>query len=96
MVCRSSFCHCLSFLFPFVRTHKRYYYTNKVTGDSQWEFPSEECDDDMEVDAPSEEVPTQMSVASGTSDQGGVPVWSYPGEVEHLFSARLGVVAGVK
>ena len=70
-----------SYLFPFDRTHKRYYYTNRVTGDSQWEYPSEEFGGDMDVDAPSEQVPAQISVAAVTSSQESVPVWSYPGEI---------------
>ena len=78
-----------SYLFPSDRTHKRYYYTNKVTGDSQWEYPSEEFGGDMDVDAPSEEAPAPISVAAVTSNRGSVPVWSYPGEiwVPHTYSA---------
>ena len=74
--------------FPFDRMHKRYYYTSKVTGDSQWEYPSEEFGGDMDVDTPSEEAPTctQISVAIETSSQGNVPVWSYPGEIKDLHS----------
>ena len=65
----------------FPRSHKRYYYTNEVTGDSQWEYPSEEFGGEMEVDAPSEDaMPSQIVASTGTSDHCTVPGWTYPGE----------------
>ena len=67
----------------FRRTHKRYYYTNGVTGDSQWEFPSEEFGGEMEIDTAIEEATpsTQVAEPIGTDEQANVPVWSYPGEI---------------
>ena len=40
----------------------------------------------MEVDddAPSEEAPVQISVATAASNKGSVPVWSYPGKIGAL------------
>ena len=50
---------------------------NKVTGDSQWEYPSDESGADVKEDTPSVEVPAQSSAAAVTSS---LAVWSYPGE----------------
>ena len=85
-------------MFAFNRIHKHYYYTNKVTGDSQWEYPADEFGGDMDVDAPSEETTGEISVAppapaaavavTVTSKQESVPVWSYPGEIVYLTLQR--------
>lgn len=81
-----------SHLFAFNRIHKHYYYTNKVTGDSQWEYPADEFGGDMDVDAPSEETTGEISVAppaaavvTVTSQQESAPVWSYPGDIVYLI-----------
>ena len=63
----------------FDRTHKRYYYTNKVTGDSQWEYPSDETGTDDKKDATTLEAPVQSSAATVTSSQ-SLAAWSYSGE----------------
>ncbi|KAJ7382994.1 Domain with 2 conserved Trp (W) residues [Desmophyllum pertusum] len=71
------------------RSHKRYYYTNKVTGDSQWEYPSDEIGAEVKEDTPQVQAPMQPPVqtpvqssvaATVTSTQTSLPVWSYPGE----------------
>ena len=68
-------------LFPFDRTHKRYYYTNRITGDSQWEYPSDEIGVAVKEDTPSVETPTQSSTAAVSSSQTNIPVWSYSGKM---------------
>ena len=85
-------------LFAFNRIHKHYYYTNKVTGDSQWEYPADEFGGDMDVDAPSEETIGEISVAppaptaaapvTVTSKQESAPVWTYPGEIVYAILRR--------
>ena len=35
----------------------------------------------MEVDAPLDDGPAQISVATVTSNAGSISVWSYPGEI---------------
>lgn len=51
---------------------------NKVTGDSQWEYPSDESGADVKEDTSSIEAPVQSSAAAVTSNQ-SLGVWSYPG-----------------
>ena len=97
MSCQEINSHSSVFSFVcFNRIHKHYYYTNKVTGDSQWEYPSDEFGGDMDVDAPSEETTGEISVAplapppaaapiTVTNKQESAPVWSYPGEIVHLI-----------
>lgn len=50
-----------------------------MTGDSQWEYPSDESGADVQEDTPSVEAPVQNSAAVVTSSQ-SLGVWSYPGE----------------
>ncbi|XP_015769639.1 PREDICTED: formin-binding protein 4-like [Acropora digitifera] len=73
------------------RTHKRYYYTNGVTGDSQWEFPSEEFGGEMEIDTAIEEATpsTQVAESIGTDEQANVPVWSYPATYVPMVQAQV-------
>lgn len=52
---------------------------NKVTGDSQWEYPSDESGADVKEDASSVETPVQSSAAAVTSNP-SLGVWSYPGK----------------
>lgn len=73
----------LLYSFAFGRTHKRYYYMNKVTGDSQWEYPSDESGTDVKEDTSSIEAPVQSSAAAVTSNQ-SLGVWSYPGKEKCL------------
>ena len=57
---------------------------NKVTGDSQWEYPSDESGADVKEDASSVEAPVQSSAAAVTSNQ-SLGVWSYPGKKVFAF-----------
>lgn len=88
-LCGVSFCYLFSRLFSFDRSHKRYYYTNKVTGDSQWEYPSDEIGAEVKEDTPPVQAPMQAPVqapvqssvaATVTSTQTSLAVWSYPGK----------------
>ncbi|CAH3018464.1 unnamed protein product, partial [Porites evermanni] len=82
--------------------HKHYYYTNKVTGDSQWEYPADEFGGDMDVEAPSEETTGEISVAppapaaavavTVTSKLESAPVWSYPAYVPMVQAPVMPVV----
>ncbi|XP_078345829.1 uncharacterized protein LOC144631294 isoform X2 [Oculina patagonica] len=73
------------------RTHKRYYYTNKVTGDSQWEYPSEDTRTDAKEDTPSIEIPVQSSAATVTSNQ-SLAAWSFPAYVPMVQAPAMSVV----
>jgi len=55
-----------------------------VTGDSQWEYPSDESGADVQEDTPSVEAPVQKSAAVVTSSQ-SLGVWSYPGKKNVTF-----------
>ena len=70
-------------LFAFGRTHKRYYYMNKVTGDSQWDYPSDDSGADVKEDTSSVEAPVQSSAAAVTTNQ-SLGVWSYPGKKKNV------------
>lgn len=77
-------CLILPFSFPlfhFDRTHKRYYYTNRVTGDSQWEYPSDETESDVKEDTSAVETSSQSSTAAVSSSQTSVPMWNYSGKM---------------
>lgn len=60
---------------------------NKVTGDSQWEYPSDESGADVKEDASSVEAPVQSSAAAVTSNQ-SLGVWTYPGKKMFLKVAH--------
>lgn len=52
---------------------------NKVTGDSQWEYPSDDTGADAKEDTPSLEAPVQSTAATVTSNQ-SLAAWSFPGK----------------
>lgn len=63
-----------------------------MTGDSQWEYPSDETGAEMEADTPSAEAPTQSSAATVTSTQANVAVWSYAAYVPMVQAPVMSVV----
>jgi len=62
-----------------------------VTGDSQWEYPSDESGADVKEDTPSVEAPVQSSAAAVTSNQ-SVGVWSYPAYLPMVQAPAMSVV----
>jgi len=62
-----------------------------VTGDSQWEYPSDESGADVQEDTPSVEAPVQKSAAVVTSSQ-SLGVWSYPAYVPMVQAPAMSVV----
>nr|XP_058951458.1 formin-binding protein 4-like isoform X1 [Pocillopora verrucosa] len=74
------------------RTHKRYYYTNRVTGDSQWEYPSDETESDVKEDTSAVETSSQSSTAAVSSSQTSVPMWNYSAYVPMVQAPVMSVV----
>lgn len=74
------------------RTHKRYYYTNRVTGDSQWEYPSDETESDVKEDTTAVETSSQSSTAAVSSSQTSVPMWNYSAYVPMVQAPVMSVV----
>ena len=54
-----------------------------VTGDSQWEYPSDKTGTDDKKDTTTLETPIQSSAATVTSNQ-SLAAWSYSGEETYL------------